>query len=303
MRKNETKKYLKLLREKFPHLCFLTSERFRSHTTFGIGGKIAIYVEVERASDMVSLVREAKNLDLKYFILGLGSNILASDKYHDLLVIKNNIKDIRLRDDKIVCGAGVSLIRLNNFAMENALSGLEWSYGIPGSVGGAIKMNSGSFGGEIRDVVQTVYYFDGEKLRKKCLANLDFSYRHSFFSDKNYVILKVVFKLKKGNKDEIERKSFDILKRRRESQPHSFRSAGSVFKRPKGTFAPVLIEQAGLKGLSHGGAEISTKHCGFVINKSGNAKFNNVFWIICKIKETVFKKYDIMLVEEIEILK
>ena len=303
MRKIKTKKCLNLLREKFPHLIFLTEERFKSHTTFGIGGKIGIYVEVERASDIVMLVREAKRINLRYFILGLGSNILASDKFHDILVIKNNIKDIRLCGDKVVCGAGVSLNRLNNFAMENSLSGIEWSYGIPGSVGGAVKMNSGSYGGEIKDVVQAVYFFDGEKLRKKCLSTLDFSYRHSFFSDKNFVILKAVFKLKKGDKDKIERKSFEILKKRREGQPHNYKSAGSVFKRPKGTFAPVLIEGAGLKGLNRGGAEVSTKHCGFVVNRSGNAKFSNVFWIICKIKETVLKKYDIMLVEEIEILK
>lgn len=303
MRKNVTKKYLKILCEKFPHLTFLVKEKFKSHTSFGIGGKIAIYVEIERASDIVMLVREIKRLNLKYFILGLGSNILASDKFHDMLVIKNNIKDIRLCGDKIICGAGVGLVRLNNFAMGNALTGLEWSYGIPGSVGGAVKMNSGSFGGEMKDVVQTVYFFDGEKLRKKCLANLEFSYRHSFFSDKNYVILKVVFKLEKGEKDEIERKSFDVLKKRRECQPHNYKSAGSVFKRPKDTFAPVLIEGSGLKGLVKGGAEISTKHCGFIVNKSGNAKFNDVFWIICKIKETVFKKYGIMLVEEVEILK
>lgn len=303
MRKAKTKKYLNLLQEKFPHLKFLTEESFRSHTTFGIGGKIAIYVEVEKSSDMLSLVRFAGRVGVKYFILGQGSNLLASDKFHDLLVIKNNITDIRVRGDKIVCGAGVSLVRLNNVAMEHSLSGLEWSYGIPGGVGGAVKMNCGSFGGEMRDVVCVVYYFDGERLRKKSGESLDFSYRHSFFSDKNCVILKVVFKLKFGAKNDIERLSFDILKRRRAAQPHNYKSAGSVFKRPANTFAPVLIEQAGLKGLSCGGAEISTKHCGFVINKSGKAKFDDVFWIICKIKETVFKKYDIMLVEEVEILK
>lgn len=303
MRKAKTKKYVKLLQEKFPHLKFLTEESFRLHTTFGIGGKIAIYVEVEKSSDMLALVRFAGRVGIKHFILGQGSNLLASDKFHDLLVIKNNITDIRVRGDKIVCGAGVSLVKLNNVAMEHSLSGLEWSYGIPGGVGGAVKMNCGSFGGEMRDVVCSVYYFDGERLRKKSGENLDFSYRHSFFSDKNCVILKVVFKLKFGEKNEIERLSFDILKRRRTAQPHNYKSAGSVFKRPPNTFAPVLIERAGLKGLSRGGAEISTKHCGFVINKSGKAKFDDVFWIICKIKETVFKKYDIMLVEEIEILK
>ena len=303
MSKSKTKSYLKLLQQEFPHLKFKTDECFRGHTTFGIGGKIAIYVEVEKPSDIIRLVKILNSEEVRYFILGLGSNILADDQFHDMVVIKNNIKGITIRGDKVVCGAGESIARLNNVAMENSLSGLEWSYGIPGSVGGATKMNSGSFGGEMKDVVDCVYYFDGIKICKKNVASLDFSYRHSYFSDKNFVILKVVFRLHRAKREDVEKKSFEILKTRRKLQPHNYKSAGSVFKKPKDTFAPVLIESCGLKGLCRGGAEVSTKHCGFVINKSGDAKFSNVFWIICKIKETVCKKYGIMLVEEIEIIR
>ncbi len=303
MSKSKTRSYLKLLQQEFPHLKFKTDEYFRNHTTFGIGGKIAVYVEVEKPSDIIRLVKILNREGIRYFILGLGSNLLVSDQFHDLVVIKNNIKGIRIRGEKVVCGAGESLVRLNNIAMENCLSGLEWSYGIPGSVGGAIKMNSGSFGGEMRDVVDCVYYFDGIKICKKSVASLDFSYRHSYFSDKNFVILKVVLKLQKAKREDVEKKSFEVLKVRRKVQPHNYKSAGSVFKKPKDNFAPVLIESCGLKGLCRGGAEISTKHCGFIINKTGNAKFSNVFWIICKIKETVCKKYGIMLVEEIEIIR
>ena len=261
-----------------------------------------MYVEVESEKDLMLLLRLCKEYCVKYFILGNGTNIVASDKLHDLLAIKINIREIKCIDNKIICGAGASMFSVNQFACQHNLSGLEWSYGLPASVGGAIKMNAGSFGHEIKDVVSVVYFTDGQKMLHKYNKSLDFSYRHSFFSDKNFVIIKAVFSLKIEKNVDLMQKCLSFLEKRHLTQPYSMRSAGSVFKKPKLEFAPVLIEKCGLKGLRIGEAEVSQKHCGFIVNL-GDAKFSDIFKIICKIKKTVLKKFDILLEEEVILLK
>lgn len=295
--------FIKILHEKIKNITVKDNLTFKDLTTFKIGGKIKYLIEIKEINILLKILQLANYYGVTYIILGQGSNILASDKTCKVLVLKILLKDIVVRDNKIICGAGVNLYKLNHVAINNNLSGLEWSYGIPGSVGGAVKMNAGSFGGEIKDVVSCVYYTDGNKIYKKNSDALKFGYRKSFFTNNNFVILKVVFGLKKQDKEVVEKLCFTNLKKRQEMQPYNYPSAGSVFKRPVNEFAPVLIERCKLKGLSCGGAKISSKHCGFIINKNNQATFMQVLKLITKIKKTVLKKFDIMLEEEIIILR
>jgi len=296
-------KFSSIIRSKIKNICVYTNKSFKDLTTFRIGGKIRCLIEIKDVDTLLKVFAYIKEYNMQYFILGYGSNILCSDKvYRDLVVIKISINDYVVRNEKIICGAGLGLFRLNNIAIKNGLSGLEWSYGIPGSVGGAVHMNAGCFCHEIKDVVDCVYYTDGEKIYKKKGNALEFSYRKSFFTNKNYIILKVVFVLLKDSESNIEKKCFSYYNERRLKQPYAYPSAGSIFKRPQDNFAPILIEQCGLKGIEYGGAMISKKHCGFIINNK-KAKCKDVLKLIDKIKKTVFKKFGIMLEEEIIILR
>ena len=296
-------KFCKILKDNVPNLIVSNDKSFKDLTTFKIGGKIKCFVEINDTNTLLKVLALINKYNMPYFILGFGSNILCSDKPCNKVVLKINIKYLKTNKNTIVCGAGVGLFNLNHFAIKNGLSGLEWSYGIPGSVGGAIKMNAGSFDGEMSQVVKSVFYTDGQKIYKKENKALNFGYRQSFFKNNNFVILKVVFSLQKSEKDFVEKKCFTYYEKRRKTQPYNLPSAGSVFKRPQNSFAPVLIESCGLKGLSCGGAEISSKHCGFIVNSKNNATFNQVIKLINKIKKTVLKKFDIILEEEIIILK
>ena len=297
-------KFSKIVKTKVKNIKVYNNKTFKELTTFRIGGKILCLIEIYDAGSLLKVLGLAREYKIEYLILGAGSNILASDKKCKRLVIKICLNEIRLRNTEVICGAGVKLFALNNFAIKNNLSGLEWSFGIPGSVGGAVKMNAGCFGSEFKDVVKCVYYTDGEKIYKKDKKSMEFSYRSSFFSNNNFIILKVVISLTKvNNSRDIEKLCFENYEKRRNTQPYNLPSAGSVFKRPdNNTFVPILIENCALKGLKYGEAQISLKHCGFIVNLN-NAKFKDVLKLINKIKKTVFKKYGIILKEEIIIFK
>jgi UDP-N-acetylmuramate dehydrogenase len=287
----------------FPNVKIVKNATFKNLTTFKIGGRIRAYVEVREVTKLLKVIALCKKHKKEYFILGNGSNLLVSDKTFEKVVIKLLFKNMRVKGEKLVCGAGVSLFALNNFALKKSLCGLEWSYGIPGTVGGAVKMNAGSFGGEMKDVVEYVYCTDGQRIFKKTKKALNFSYRNSCFVANKLIILKVVLNLKKGNQDEIESLCTKNFEKRLASQPYGTFNAGSVFKKPNGNYAPVLIESCGLKGLTFRHVQISPKHCGFIVNTDGKATFNQVFGLISKIKKTVFEKFGIMLETEVEILQ
>lgn len=295
--------FLKILKKKYPDIMVKTDLTFKQLTTFKIGGKIKALIEITKVDELLKVMGLLNYCDIPYFILGKGSNLLVSDKPCKFVVLKIMLNSIKVKNNKIICEAGVSLFKLNTVAIDNSLSGLEWSFGIPGSVGGAVKMNAGSFGGEIKNVVECVYYTDGKKIYKKTNKALDFGYRKSYFSNKNFIILKAIFSLENGVSENIKMQCLQNLKNRQNSQPYNKPSAGSVFKRPLNNFAPVLIERCNLKGFKCGGAEISTKHCGFIVNNDGTATFNQVFKLITKIKKTVSKKFGIILEEEIIILR
>ena len=296
------KNFFKDMKTFLPTVRVVKNQTFKNLTTIKIGGKIRAFIEIKEVTKLLKIISLCKKNKVEFFVLGNGSNLLVSDKLFEKVVLKISLKSIRVKNENIVCGAGVNMFSLNHFAIKNGLSGLEWSYGIPGTVGGGVKMNSGSFGGEMKDVVQCVYYTDGEKIFRKNVKSLGFSYRNSFFSKNNYIILKVVLKLKKDLPENIDKLCSKIFSKRIATQPYGTLNAGSVFKKPKENYAPVMIEMCGLKGVKYKNAEISSKHCGFIINANGKATFHQVLKLICKIKKTVFEKFGIMLETEIEIL-
>ena len=267
------------------------NEPMKKHTSFKIGGNAAVYIKVDSLSKLCKFVRECKLTDTKYFLLGNGSNILVDDNGMDCAVIKldGDFKEIRMIDSETVyCGAGATLAALCKFALNNSLSGLEFAWGIPGSVGGAAFMNAGAYGGEMKDVVVSVNHItDDGAIGRIDKENLEFGYRTSAYRKNNCIITGITLKLKSDNPDDIRHRMDDFMSRRIDKQPLEFPSAGSVFKRPEGNYAGALIEQCGFKGKGVGGA-------GFIINKS-NATAKDVKELISQIQTTVKKEtgYDL----------
>lgn len=266
------------------------NEPMKKHTSFKIGGTAALYIKVGNLSRLGTVIRECKLTDTKFFLLGNGSNILVDDNGMDCVVIKleDDFKEIFMPDSNTVyCGAGATLASLCKFALNNSLTGLEFAWGIPGTVGGAVFMNAGAYGGEMRDVVVSVNHItpDGT-IGRIDKDDLDFGYRTSAYRKNGCVITGVTLRLKSDNPAQIRHRMDDYMNRRVEKQPLEFPSAGSVFKRPQGNYAGALIEQCGFKGRGVGGAEVSEKHAGFIINK-GNATAKDVKELISQIQTTV----------------
>ncbi len=279
------------------------NEDLSKHTTFRIGGDCEVFAKVANTDQLISLIHFLKSENIPYMILGNGSNTLFSDKGFSGVIISlcEDFKEITLLDqNKIKCSAGAMLTSLCIFARDNSLSGCEELYGIPGSVGGATYMNAGAYGGEMSKIISSVTYLDCESEEIKTIHcdKCNFSYRHSTFMDQKCVILSINIELEKADKDYITAKMLDYMQRRRDKQPLEYPSAGSVFKRPEGYFAGALIEQSGLKGTSVGGAQVSEKHAGFIINK-GNATCNDVLTLIDMIKSTVYQNFNVELECEI----
>lgn len=280
-------------------------EPMSKHTSFKIGGNADVYIKVNNLSKLSTILKECQASDVDYMILGNGSNLLVSDDGIRGVVIRldGDFRKITLLDDTtIFCGAGATLAYLCKFALNCGLSGLEFAWGIPGTVGGAVFMNAGAYDGEMKDVVHSVSHISpsGEIGRTE-KENLNFGYRTSVYRSNNMIITGVTLKLKKGNPDEIRAKMDDYMSRRSTKQPLEYPSAGSVFKRPEGNFAGALIEQCGLKGKTCGGAQVSEKHAGFIINKS-NATSKDVRDLIGEIQKNVSEKTGYSLECELIIL-
>lgn len=269
------------------------NEPMSKHTSFKIGGNADAYIKVNNLSKLSAILKECQTSDVDYMLLGNGSNLLVSDDGIRGAVIRldGDFRKITLVDDTtIFCGAGATLAYLCKFALNCGLTGLEFAWGIPGTVGGAVFMNAGAYDGEMKDVVHSVSHISpsGEIGRIEN-DDLKFGYRSSVYRSNNMIITGVTLKLKKGNPDEIRAKMDDYMSRRSTKQPLEYPSAGSVFKRPEGNFAGALIEQCGLKGKTCGGAQVSEKHAGFIINKS-NATAKDVRDLIGEIQKTVSEK-------------
>ncbi len=278
------------------------NEPMSKHTTFKIGGAADIFVTPETKEALLEIIGYCKAENIPVTVVGNGSNLLVSDNGIDGVVIcTEKINYVILEDDIITSGAGVFLAVVANTAAKMSLAGLEFAAGIPGTVGGGTFMNAGAYGGELKDVIETVTALDNDG-NVKVFKNADcgFGYRTSIFGG-GYVILEVTFRLKKGNKEEILDTMKDLAGRRRDKQPLEYPSAGSTFKRPEGYFAGKLIEDAGLKGYAIGGAEVSEKHSGFVINKGG-ATAKDVLDLVDYIKMQVKEKFGVTLQEEIKLI-
>ena len=275
----------------------------KDFTTIKIGGRARVFAYARNFQQLKTILDVCKKYNKPYFLLGAGSNILAHDKKLNYVFIKltGRFEKITQGSNRVIAGAAATLFQLNSFFMRQGIGGLEFSFGIPGTVGGSVFMNAGAYGGQISERIFKVYYTDGSKVFSKRAEDLGFGYRTSCFQGKNLVILKVVFKTLKSDMDTVTSKCKEYLKKRIESQPYNMPSAGSIFKRCGETPAPILIEETGLKGKSSGGAQISPKHCGFIVNL-GLAKFKQVFKLITKIRKTVFKKFGIILTTEIVII-
>ena len=273
------------------------NEPLSAYTSFKIGGCAKYAVFPHDKDSLVGLVRELKQNGEKYTIIGNGSNLLVPDNgYNGVAVITTGIKDISCEGEIIRAGSGASLIKLAISAYENSLTGLEFAYGIPGSVGGAVYMNAGAYISEISEVLSECVCYDTLTDEILTLDNktCDFSYRNS--------ILEASFLLKRGNKEDIRAMMDDFMSRRREKQPLEYPSAGSAFKRAPGYFTAKLIDDAGLKGYSIGGAQVSEKHAGFIIN-TGSASASDVISLMEHIKKTVKDRFGVDIESEIRILE
>ena len=267
---------------------YVKNEPMNRHTTFKIGGNADVLIKIKSVSELKQVISITNKLEVPRFILGKGSNLLVSDSGIEGAVISlQGIDGIEINGDTIVCGAGASLRSVCIAAQKASLSGLEFAYGIPGTVGGALYMNAGAYGGEMSQVVAsaTAVDADGNEVKLE-LSDMKLGYRTSVFKNSNLTITSITMKLQKGDCTEIKNAMDDFFSRRRDKQPLEYPSAGSTFKRPEGYFAGALIEQNNLKGVSVGGAQVSEKHAGFVIN-TGNATCNDVLSLIEKIKDTV----------------
>ena len=291
--------------ERMSNLKVLCDEPMRTHTTFRIGGparRMACPASMQELSDLLGLVEKE---GFPYLMLGNGSNLLVSDEGIDKLVIHTGaLEQMERREgNRLYAEAGVSLARLAVFARKECLTGLEFAHGIPGSLGGAVCMNAGAYGGEMCQVIKSVTaWLPGRGVCEMTPAELDLRYRHSYFSDHEGVVLAATMQLKEGDEGEILAQMEELIRRRREKQPLEYPSAGSTFKRPEGYFAGALIEQCGLKGTSVGGAQVSEKHAGFVINKGG-ATCRDVLSLIETVQRTVLAETGVVLEPEIKVTR
>ena len=291
---NFTKKYSDKIK--------LNEDLFKYHT-FRIKGTADIVAEPSTIDDLIDMINICKENKYKYAVIGRGSNVLFSNgKYDGILIVTRNINGIVVDGNIIKCSCGAPLPLIAKKALDNSLTGLEKLSGIPGSIGGAILMNAGAYGVEIKDVLTSVTVCDDNgNIKKMNPSELNLSYRHSDVKKKKYIILECELTLNNGNKNDIKHIMDECKAKRMSSQPIEYPNAGSVFKREGEHFAGKLIDDCGLKGFSVGGAMISNKHANFIVNKD-NATFNDVFDLITYIKQVVFIEKNIELHTEVEII-
>ena len=292
------------LAECCPSLIQKKQEPMSRYTTFRIGGEAQWMVFPKTEEELKHCVKGAVQYKVPYEVIGNGSNLLVSDGGVDALVIQTMGLDGMeyLGQGKIKAGAGITLAKLAGFAAQHGLTGLEFAHGIPGTLGGGVLMNAGAYGGELMQVVQSTCYLDEQGNKQEIEGEAhQFSYRHSVFSGQKCVILSSVLQLQQGDPQTIREKMAQLASQRREKQPLEYPSAGSMFKRPEGYFAAALIEQCGLKGLTVGGAQVSEKHSGFVINRGG-ATCQDVLTLVKQVQECVFAQTGVRLEMEVKLL-
>lgn len=300
---NDSTLYTKLVEQGIP--C-LQSVSMAEYTTMRVGGMASLLSAVTSAEQLIKAVRMAQEHNVRFAVIGNGSNVVFSDDgFSGLVIVTTGMKSFSIENTVIKADCGVSVTRLAAEAQRAGLSGLEFAYGIPGTVGGGVYMNAGAYGGSLSDVVVSSICFDTEKqtIRKIDLEEHEFSYRHSIYTqNSNLVILAAMLELTHGDKNEIAEQMNAHLRSRKEKQPLELPSAGSVFKRPIGYYAGELIEKSGLKGYRIGGAEVSEKHAGFIVNRGG-ATADDVKRLVEHIKHTVYQNYGVELDCEIKFIR
>ncbi len=282
-----------------PGVAFLEKEPLSRHTTFRIGGPADRFVQPSGEEELVRVCREAADAGIPTLVIGKGSNLLVSDKGIRALVIHTGGLDrVRRQGTCLEAGAGISLARLASDACEEGLSGMEFAHGIPGSLGGAVYMNAGAYGGEMAQIVESVRILRGGRILEVSGGEMAFSYRYSALKKEGGIVLSARLRLTEGDPAAIRERIRDLDARRKEKQPLEYPSAGSFFKRPAGHFAGALIEGAGLKGASVGGAQVSEKHAGFVINR-GNATCGDVVALMRLVQDGVLRESGVRLEPEV----
>lgn len=278
------------------------NEPMSKHTSFKVGGNADYFVKAQTVEQVINVRKYAEENNIPLYVIGNGSNILVTDRGIRGIVLKIDLQKIEINEEEVTVGAGVKVMALAQKLLSEELTGFEELSGIPGTIGGAIRMNAGAYGKEIKDIcIQTTCLDENNNIKILKNNEQDFSYRHSIFEDKKYIILETKLKLEKGKKEEIKGKMEELSAERKEKQPWEYPSAGSTFKRKEGVITAKLIDECGLKGYSIGGAEVSKKHAGFVINK-GNATAKDILDLIEYIKKNVYEKFNIEIEEEIEII-
>lgn len=277
------------------------NEPMSKHTTFKVGGIADTYITVNSKEKLLKVLELLKNE--KITIIGNGSNLLVTDKGIRGIVLKYSANNCSINGKTVTVESGMTNARLANTLLKQNLTGYEFAAGIPGTIGGAIVMNAGAYGKEMKDVVESTEFIDLETNKIETLKNeeQEFEYRKSIFQNKKCIILSTTLKLEDGIKEEIEEKMKEYAEKRRSTQPLDMPSAGSTFKRGNGFITAKLIDEAGLKGYSIGGAQVSTKHAGFIVNK-GNAKAKDIIELIKYIQDEIYKKFGEKIEPEIKII-
>ena len=282
------------------------NEDMKKHTSFKIGGPAECLIKIENKVQLKNIFEIVKDFNIPLTIIGNGSNILVTDKGIKGIVLKIEIKKLEIQENNekvnVTVGSGEKLGIIAQKFLNQEIEGFEFASGIPGTIGGAIRMNAGAHGKEMKDIVKTVTYMDRDgNIKKIENAEAEFKYRNSIFSHKDYVIIETELELQKGNKEEISEKMQEYANFRKEKQPLEYPSAGSTFKRGEDFITAKLIDECGLKGYQIGGAQISEKHAGFIINKD-NATAEDVMKLIEYTKEQIYNKFGKKIETEVEIL-
>lgn len=280
------------------------NEPMKNHISFKVGGPADFLLKPKTEDEIKRLIEFLKNENIPYIVIGNGSNLLVKDGGIRGVVIKiaDNFNKFEIEDTKVIAQSGALLSFMGKAILNKSLTGFEFAAGIPGTLGGAIAMNAGAYGGEMKDIVKSVRLMDSKgNIIELSNKEMEFEYRRSLISKSDYIVLSAIMELKEGNFDEIKGYMKELTKSRVTKQPLNLPSAGSTFKRPEGHFAAKLIEDSGLKGLTLGGARVSEKHSGFVVN-IGDAKAKDIVELINVVKSTVYSKFGVMLEEEVKIL-
>jgi UDP-N-acetylmuramate dehydrogenase len=281
-----------------------TDEPMKEHITFRVGGPADYYITPDSNEQIVSAIKLCKKYDVPFYIIGNGSNLIVRDEGFRgaIIEIGTNMSEITVEGTTVTAQAGAILAKVAVCAMENSLTGMEFAHGIPGTLGGAVTMNAGAYGGEMKDILVSVQVIndDGEIIMVPA-DDLKLGYRYSVVPKKHYVVLSATMQLKEGDKEAIKETMADLSAKRREKQPLEYPSAGSTFKRPEGYFAGKLIEDAGLKGYAVGGAMVSKKHSGFVINYD-SATAEDILTLIDNVREKVYEQFGVELETEVKVL-